>query len=35
MQDQGRDILIMELLTGGTLQSRMGQLFQVWDLKRY
>ncbi|PVH67940.1 Pkinase-domain-containing protein, partial [Cadophora sp. DSE1049] len=35
MQDQGRDILIMELLTGGTLESRMGQLFHIWDLRRY
>jgi serine/threonine protein kinase len=34
MQDQGRDILVMELLTGGTLQERMDRSFHAWDLRR-
>jgi eukaryotic-like serine/threonine-protein kinase len=41
MQEQGQDILIMELLTGGTLEDKIGQAaghgktLQSWDLRRY
>jgi hypothetical protein len=35
IQDRGCDILIMELLPGGTLESRMSQRLHIWDLRRY